>query len=111
MSNDWETTLGTQDFYDDMEELIHSLSKDLAMHANEFEFEFDVNGEGVYTELTVGMNEKGEWGWQSGDNSFTGGAYGYPHWAVIHVAPDMTNGEVEDAAEDIARQLADLLTQ
>ena len=22
------------------------------------------------------------WGWQSGDNSFSGGAYGEPHWGV-----------------------------
>jgi len=36
--------------------------------------------------LTVGWSdETGKWSWQSGDNSFTGGAYGYPHWAVVTV--------------------------
>lgn len=23
------------------------------------------------------------WGWQTGDNSFTGGAYGFPHWVTV----------------------------
>jgi len=25
------------------------------------------------------------WDYQTGDNSYTGGAYGYPHWAVTHL--------------------------
>lgn len=35
--------------------------------------------------LTIGWNVTGEWSYQTGDNSFTGGAYGYPHWAVVSV--------------------------
>lgn len=27
----------------------------------------------------------GDWSYQTGDNSYTGGAYGYPHWAVVSV--------------------------
>ena len=37
-------------------------------------------------DLTIGFDpETSEWSWQSGDNSFTGGAYGYPLWAVTSI--------------------------
>lgn len=36
--------------------------------------------------LTIGFNpEDGSWNYQTGDNSYTGGAYGYPLWAVTSV--------------------------
>ena len=37
-------------------------------------------------DLTIGWDpETGEWSYQTGDNSFTGGAYGYPIWAVTTI--------------------------
>ena len=37
-------------------------------------------------DLTIGWSpETGEWSYQTGDNSFTGGAYGYPIWAVTAI--------------------------
>ena len=37
-------------------------------------------------DLTIGWNpETGDWDYQTGDNSFTGGAYGYPIWAVTTI--------------------------
>ena len=37
-------------------------------------------------DLTIGWNpETGAWSYQTGDNSYTGGAYGYPIWAVTSV--------------------------
>jgi len=33
--------------------------------------------------VTIGANNEGDWSCQVGDNSFTGAAYGYPHWAVV----------------------------
>ncbi len=37
--------------------------------------------------VTVGADENDDgsfsWNYQTGDNSYTGGAYGFPHWAVI----------------------------
>jgi len=45
--------------------------------------------EGDCITLTFATNEKGSaWGFQSGDNSYTGGAYGFPHWAVVYVDKD-----------------------
>ena len=54
--------------------------------------------------LTVGCDERGSWGYQTGDNSFTGGAYGFPHWAVVGVYRRGNSGEL---ARDIQGQLAE----
>ena len=49
-----------------------------------------------------------EWNYQTGDNSFTGGAYGLPHWAVVYIS---RNSEPKDVAGEVADQWADLITQ
>jgi hypothetical protein len=37
-------------------------------------------------QITIGWTpEDGTWSWQSGDNSYTGGAYGHPVWAIGYV--------------------------
>lgn len=33
-------------------------------------------------QITLGMSADGSWGYQTGDNSFTGGAYGHAYWGV-----------------------------
>lgn len=38
--------------------------------------------------VTIGCNNAGKWGYQTGDNSFTGGAYGFPHWALVYLYHD-----------------------
>lgn len=58
--------------------------------------------------VTVGANEKGEWSYQTGDNSYTGGAYGFPHWAVVAID---RRSNSRDVARDIQSQLADLMAQ
>jgi hypothetical protein len=66
--------------------------------------------------LTVGWNDKegwhggvlvpaGEWSYQTGDNSYSGGAYGYPHWAVVSV---YRRSDSRALAREIRSQLADL---
>lgn len=57
--------------------------------------------------LTVGADGNGadSWSYQTGDNSFAGGAYGYPHWAVVSVYRDDDSRKL---ARDILGQLADL---
>ena len=42
--------------------------------------------------LTIGVSLDTEtnlvsWGWQSGDNSYTGGAYSHPYWGVVYYVP------------------------
>lgn len=53
--------------------------------------------------LTVGCNvETGEWSYQTGDNSYTGGAYGYADWAVVGVYRD---SDCRAIAREIRQQL------
>lgn len=59
--------------------------------------------------FTPATDEKGcSWHYQTGDNSFTGGAYGHPHWAVIYLYRRSNSREL---AEDAASQIADLVCQ
>jgi hypothetical protein len=55
-------------------------------------------------QLTVGADNDGNWSYQTGDNSFTGGAYGYPYWGVVGVYRGSNSREV---ARDIIDQLED----
>jgi hypothetical protein len=56
--------------------------------------------------VTIGWSDvSGNWSYQTGDNSFTGGAYHYPHWAVITLDRRSNSTEL---ARDIINQLADL---
>lgn len=60
--------------------------------------------------LTVGAtvtDGEASYGWQTGDNSFTGGAYGYPAWAVVWLSAD---SDPEAVAAEIADELAEALT-
>ena len=62
--------------------------------------------------LTVAVNEEGnEWSYQTGDNSYTGGAYGLPHWAVVWVMPTSYDQDKEELYKDIINQLEDLLVE
>ena len=63
-------------------------------------------GETPYTELTIGWNaETGNWSGQTGDNSFTGNAYGFPHWAVVTVCK---RSNAIELAREIRNQLEEL---
>jgi hypothetical protein len=57
-----------------------------------------------FNDLTVGLSENGqEWSYQTGDNSFTGGAYSFPHWAVVSFSKDTTPKElIDDLLQNIA---------
>ena len=56
--------------------------------------------------VTIGSDpETGDWSYQIGDNSFTGGAYGYPDWAVTYLHRRSNSTEL---ARDVVDQLAEL---
>ena len=59
-------------------------------------------------QLTVGTNDGTSWGYQTGDNSFTGGAYGSRHWAVTWIGPD---SKPADVVEEICDQWLELLCE
>ena len=54
--------------------------------------------------VTVGADDKGNWAYQTGDNSYTGGAYLYPHWGVIALYRD---SNCKDLAKDIQYQISE----
>ena len=57
-------------------------------------------------DLTIGVNVlTGEWSWQSGDNSYTGGAYGYRDWGAPRVYRATNSRE---CARDLINQVAEL---
>lgn len=62
-----------------------------------------------YMDLTLAISEDGtEWSYQTGDNSYTGGAYILPHWAVTCVTEYTT---AEELIEEVFSQWGDLLNQ
>ncbi len=64
-------------------------------------------------QVTIGFTpgsdtENASWSYQTGDNSYTGGAYSHPHWAVVSLYRRSNSREL---AEDCANQIADLICQ
>lgn len=58
--------------------------------------------------VTIGWSdETGKWDYQTGDNSYTGGAYCYPHWAVVDL---YRRSDSRALARDIRSQLVDLVS-
>lgn len=54
-------------------------------------------------QVTIGCDlDTGGWSYQTGDNSFTGGAYGYPVWAVVYL---QRRSNSRDLAHDVISQL------
>lgn len=62
-------------------------------------------------DVTIGVTlSEGEfsWGYQTGDNSFIGGAYGHPHWVLLSVT---SRCNCRELSKDAVEQLKELLTQ
>jgi hypothetical protein len=57
-------------------------------------------------QLTVGIDDAGDWNYQTGDNSYSGAAYHYPHWAVTAV---YRNSNCREVAKEIREELANLM--
>jgi hypothetical protein len=71
-----------------------SYAKDLAKQFSE-----------EYITMTVGFSpDSGQWDYQSGDNSFSGGAYFHPIWGVVDV---YKNSNCRELAKDIINQIKD----
>lgn len=64
-------------------------------------------------QLTIGYSVETEdknasWHYQTGDNSYTGGAYGHTHWAVVSLYRDTPP---EDVVDEIIDQLSEVIFQ
>ena len=57
--------------------------------------------------ITIGINpDDGSWSYQTGDNSYTGGAYGYQYWGVGSLyrrtnTRQLARELIDDAADQI----------
>jgi hypothetical protein len=64
--------------------------------------------------VTIGFTPSTEdkacsWHYQTGDNSYTGGAYGHRHWAVIYLYRRSNSRELaKQAADEIAESVASM---
>jgi hypothetical protein len=56
---------------------------------SEIEYDFrcsdDSDDDKPGMQVTVGCDLEGNWGWQTGDTQYTGGAYGYDHWGIAYL--------------------------
>jgi len=59
-------------------------------------------------DVTIGASDDGTWGYQTGDNSFTGSAYGHPHWAVLFLT---RRSNCTELARDAISQISELAAQ
>jgi hypothetical protein len=86
--------------------LIKSLKRDIGddYRSSEFDSEDSIPSMCV----TIGADGEGHdsWSYQTGDNSYSGGAYHYPHWAVVTIHRRSRSSEV---ADDILSQLHEAL--
>lgn len=63
----------------------------------------------IYITIGVTPTEDGfSWGYQTGDNSFTGGAYGHPHWVLLYLRG---RSNCRELSKEAVNQLKDLLAQ
>jgi len=58
-------------------------------------------------DVTIACNKLSskDWSWQTGDNSYTGGAYHYQNWAVINL---YRRSNCSKLAQDVIDQLEEL---
>lgn len=55
--------------------------------------------------VTIGADpETGAWSYQTGDNSYTGGAYGYRYWGIAYLHRRSNSREL---ARDVINEIAD----
>lgn len=72
------------------------------------------NGEdGAWVEVTIGCTfdfELGEisWNYQTGDNSFTGGAYGHPEWFNVTLC---SRSSCKELAADLISEIEDRICE
>lgn len=59
--------------------------------------------------VTIGASPNGSWSYQTGDNSFTGGAYSHPVWGVCYLYRRSNCGDLaRECINEIADQFASM---
>jgi hypothetical protein len=60
--------------------------------------------------ITFGLSDDGSWNYQTGDNSFTGGAYGHPYWGLTYLdrrsnCKELAQSTFDEAAEQMEQSI------
>lgn len=87
---------------------VAALIKHLKKHIrDEYRAEGEEDSNVPSMQVTIGIDPSdGSWSYQTGDNSYTGGAYGYRYWGVTSITRRSNSREVaryliNDAAEQV----------
>lgn len=87
-------------------ELLEALKTDIE---DDFRASDDIDDDIPGMQVTLATDDDCiQWTYQTGDNSFTGNAYGWPHWAVISLYRDSNTKEL---AKEVADEWATLICQ
>ena len=101
------TAFQSTDFRNQITRLVSVIQ---AEYINHYRDDEDID----YLQLTVGSHDETthpqyrdvdteiDWGFQTGDNSYTGGAYGFPNWAVAYIDDEV---EISSVVDDIIDEL------
>lgn len=90
----------------DIESLLKGLKREIG---DEYRASEDDTLPGMMVTVGAEPGEDGiSWGYQTGDNSYTGGAYGFQHWAVICL---YRRSNCKALAADAVQELYDLFPQ
>lgn len=90
----------------DWESLVAALIPDIC---DDYRASDDPSDDTPGMQLTIGFtpatpDRDASWHYQTGDNSYTGGAYGHRHWGVVSLYRD---SDAKEVAEEIADQLGE----
>lgn len=58
-------------------------------------------------QVTVSTRDGSDWSYQTGDNSYSGGCYGHPHWSVVYLyrrsnCAELASSAVSELADAVA---------
>ena len=79
-----------------LEELLSHVNEDM-----EDGMDITIASDGKVCDVTGSV----DWNYQTGDNSYTGGCYGYWNWAVGTIEQNMCDCDIEDLALNLIDQL------
>ena len=83
--------------------LLRLLKRDIA---DDYRVEGCEDSSFLTMQVTFGLDASGAWYYQTGDNSFTGGAYGYTAWGIAHLT---RRSNCKELAQIAFNEAADLL--
>lgn len=102
----------TEQAYDKLEKEITALLKQLKKDiGDDYRCSDDPEDNTPGMLVTIGATPDDEgnlkWSYQTGDNSFTGGAYGHAHWGICYLYRRSKSAELaEQAVSEIADSIA-----